>query len=136
LGGIEGCVGSTYSEDLDDADGDAAADALVLVVEEVLVDKLRGNGALELRLDGCVVLAGVDELVRQLGQTLDQLCVGDGLVGAWHERLGHLEQRLGRRHHRRVLETVRGRPGARLRRVGAEEQRTGRWNELPRGKDA
>jgi hypothetical protein len=93
LGGIEWCVRSTYPEDLDDADGDVAADALVLVVEEVLVDELRGNGALELRLDGRVVLAGVDELVRQLGQALDQVGRGDGFVCAWHEWC-HLEQRL------------------------------------------
>jgi hypothetical protein len=94
LGCIEGCVRSTYSEDLDDTDGDVAPDALVLVVEEILVDELRGNGALELRFDGGVVLAGFGELVRQLGQARDQVGCGDGFVCAWHERLSHLQQRL------------------------------------------
>jgi hypothetical protein len=69
------------------------------VLQQILVDELRGNRAFELSLDGGIVLVGVDKLVRKRREPFDQLRGRDWFVCTRHKRKTELEQRLRCRDH-------------------------------------
>ena len=93
LRSIEGSVRSAYPQCFNNANSNVTFDALVFMLQEILIDELWADRLLELSLDCRIVLICIDELVGEISEAFDELGSCDGFVRARHEWHGHLEQR-------------------------------------------